>query len=133
MENIVDVIKALPGLLPLHGATYKEIDQAEAALGLHFAEDYEQYLVTFGAIVADGIELTGIANSAHRNVVNCTKKAWELNQNVNRKCYVLEDTGVDGIVIWQHVSGRVYATRPGGVPEKIAGSLCEYIQMRTNG
>lgn len=133
MENIVDVIKALPGLLPLHGATYEEIDRAEAELNLHFAEDYEQYLVTFGAIVADGIELTGIAKSAHRNVVNCTKKAKELNPNMDSKCYVLEDTGVDGIVIWQHVSGKVYATRPGAKPEKLAGSLCEYIQMRTNG
>ena len=62
MKNIVEIIGSLPDLLPLKPATSIQITDAELQLRISFANEYKEYLAAFGAIMADGIELTGIAN-----------------------------------------------------------------------
>lgn len=37
--------------------------------------------------------------------------------------YVIEETGIDGIVIWQDAEGNVYQNQ-----EKICSSLAEYVE-----
>lgn len=129
MSNLIlETIKNLPGLLPLKPATDKQITDAEIQLRVSFAEDYRIYLKEFGAILADGIELTGIAKSEHRNVVLLTRKERKLNSNVPNTMYVIENTCIDGIIIWQDTQGNVYKTQMDSKPEKIAGSLTEYIE-----
>lgn len=130
MNNIVETIKSLPNLLPLKAASNIEVQDAEIQLRVSFADEYKEYLSAFGAIMADGIELTGIAKSEHRNVVFVTKQEWNLNRNVPHSMYVIESTGVDGIVIWQKSSGEIYQTSPNISPKKIAESLDEYIIQR---
>ena len=107
MENIIQVVKSLPDLLPLKPATAIQIAEAELQLGVSFADEYKEYLASFGAIIADGIELSGIANSEYRNVVSLTKKEWELNPKMPRTMYVVENTCVDGIIIWQDINGVI--------------------------
>ncbi len=80
--------------------------------------------------MADGIELTGIAKSEHRNVVSLTQKERELNPKVPNTMYVVENTCVDGIMIWQDTEGVVYQTTPNTQPVKVASSLYEYISKR---
>lgn len=80
--------------------------------------------------MADGIELTGIAKSAHRNVVNQTKQERELNSKIPNSMYVVENTGVDGIIIWQDTNGGIYQSSPNTEPKKVAESLSEYISNR---
>lgn len=130
--KIVDVINSLPELLPLKGATAMQITDAELQLRVSFSSEYKEYLSVFGAIMADGIELSGIAKSEHRNVVSLTKQAWELNPKVPHTMYVIENTCVDGIVIWQDTTGSVYQTNPNSAPKKIGDSLKDYIVNRTN-
>lgn len=132
MAKIVDVINSLPNMLPLRPATEAQIADAEQQLGVPFSGEYKAYLSAFGAVMADGIELTGIAKAEHRNVVSITKKERELNPKVPNTMYVIENTGVDGIMIWQDASGSVYQTSPDSVPKKIATSLEEYIVERTH-
>lgn len=127
MTKIVNTIKKLPNLLPLKAASNTDIVDAELQLRINFPEEYKNYLSTFGAIIADGIELTGIAKSEHRNVVSVTKQEWVLNTNVPHTMYVVESAGVDGIIIWQDTNGVIYQTVPGGNPKKIAESLNGYI------
>lgn len=129
--KIVDVINSLPELLPLKAATAMQITDAELQLRMSFSNEYKEYLSTFGAIMADGIELSGIAKSEHRSVVALTKKEWELNPNVPHTMYVIENTCVDGIIIWQDTAGTVYQTNPNSAPKKIADSLKDYIVNRT--
>ena len=130
MTKIVKLINSLPNLLTLKPATAKEITEAEIRLGVGFAEDYKEYLATFGAIMAEGIELSGIAKSEHRNVVSLTKKERELNSKVPYNMYVIENTGVDGIIIWQDTNGTVYQTQPNIAPRPIAASLADYIEKQ---
>lgn len=131
MKTIVDVINSLPELLPLKAATSMQITDAELQLRVSFSNEYKEYLSTFGAIMADGLELSGIAKSEHRNVVSLTKKEWELNPKVPHTMYVVENTCIDGIIIWQDTDGRVFQTQPGVEPKQVADSLAEYISART--
>lgn len=131
MAKIVELINSLPDMLSLKPATEVQITDAELQLRVRFADEYKEYLAAFGAIMADGIELTGIAKSEHRNVVSLTKKERELNPKVPNTMYVIENTCVDGIIIWQDTAGVIYRTNPSAVPKKIAFSLEEYILKRT--
>lgn len=130
MSKIVEIINNLPDLLPLKPATDIDIKDAEIQLRVSFNEEYREYLLAFGAIMADGIELTGIAKSAHRNVVNQTKQERELNPKIPNNMYVVENTGVDGIVIWQETNGEIYQSSPNVEPKKVADSLLEYLSKR---
>lgn len=132
MVRIVELINSLPDMLPLNPATKIQITDAELQLRVRFSDEYKDYLTAFGAIMADGIELTGITKSEHRNVVSLTKKERELNPKVPNTMYVIENTCVDGIIIWQNTAGIIYQTMPNSAPKKIASSLREYILERTN-
>lgn len=130
MTITINTIQALPNLLPLKAASETEITGAELELRICFSDEYKKYLSTFGAIMADGIELTGIAKSDHRNVVPVTKQEWELNNAVPHTLYVIENTGIDGVIIWQDASGAIYQTSPNTQPKQIAKSLNDYIVDR---
>lgn len=130
MTKIIQAIKSLEDLLPLKPATEIQINDAEKQLGLKFSSEYRECLQEFGAIVADGIELSGIAKSEHRNVVSLTKREWELNPKIPHTMYVIENAGMDGIMVWQDTSGLIYQSRPFMEPKKIAESLAEYIRSK---
>ncbi len=127
MKKIIEVINNLPDLLPLKSASDTQITDAEIQLRVSFAEEYKDYLSEFGAIMADGIELSGIAKAEHRNVVALTKKERELNPKVPNTMYVIENTCVDGIIIWQDTKGDIYQTQPNMEPKKIADSMADYV------
>ena len=126
MESIVRMLKNQPNFYSLQGASEEEVRQAEQALGLSFAEDYRAYVLEYGAASFAGHELTGVCLSHRLNVVNATL--------LERKCsdvpgdwYVLEQTNIDGIVIWQTSDGSVFQTASGNNKREINGSLIEYV------
>lgn len=128
MSTIIDTINSLSNLLPLKSPSTKEIEAAELQLRLYFANDYKDYLANFGAIIADGIELTGITKSEYRNVTSVTLQEWKLNSNIPHTMYVIEQTGIDGIIIWQDSNGIVYQSSPNTKPKQICKSLNDYIK-----
>lgn len=130
MLNIINLIKSLPNLLRANPATTSQIIAAETELNLCFSDEYKKYLSTFGAIIAHGIELSGISKADHQNVITLTKREWELNPKVPLSMYVVENPCIDGIIIWQNADGKIYQSRPGKGPIQIANSLAEYITSR---
>ena len=130
MTAIINTIQALPDLMSLNPASNTDITDAELQLKVRFSNEYREYLSTFGAILADGIELTGLAKSEHRNVVSVTKQEWKLNKNVPHTMYAVESAGVDGIIIWQDTNGVIYQSSPDKLPNQIAMSLNDYIVDR---
>lgn len=75
-----------------------------------------------------GHELTGICKAARLNVVDVTQDERQYN-SVPVDWYVIEQTNIDGIVIWQTASGTIYETCPGSEADKICDSLEEYISL----
>ena len=120
----------MPNIITLKPASSADILSVELELALPLAADYKEYLLKFGAVLADDIELTGIAKSKHRNVILVTKREWEANNKIEHNMYVIENVGIDGIVVWQDGSGKVYESRPNYGATKIADSLVEYLETK---
>ena len=127
MVNIVDVLKGMPDYIGANGRSEEEILHAEKALGISFAEDYREYLAKIGLACFDGHELTGLTNTARLDVVSLTKEKREQFGDFVSSRYVVEETNIQGIVIWQDSTGTVYETAPNSKAKKIANSLSEYI------
>lgn len=130
MSKIIEVIDSLEDLLPLKKATKGDVENIEKELGLVLAEEYKEYLLNYGAIMADDIELTGVAKSKNRDVIQVTKREWEANEKVKHNLYVIENVGIDGIIIWQDETGKIYESTPNHEAKQIAGNLAEYIESK---
>ena len=130
MSKIVETIQNLENLIPLKPASIEDIENVEIELALPLAKDYKEYLLNFGAIMANDIELTGIAKSKNRNVVEVTKREWNLNRKIKHNLYVVENIGIDGIIIWQDSSGSIYESKPNYEAKKIANNFLEYIKSK---
>lgn len=131
MSKIIDVVKSLPKLACVGKISDVGIVDAELQLRLSFATEYKEYLAEFGAISAKRLELTGIISVEYCNVVSATKQAWEVNPQVPHTMYVVENTYVDGVIIWQDGQGAIYQSTPGTAPKQIASTLAEYLISRT--
>ncbi|NHM16219.1 cell wall assembly/cell proliferation coordinating protein, KNR4-like protein [Eggerthellaceae bacterium zg-887] len=127
MNSVVETMRLLPDFYPAKGASAEDIDIAEERLKLTFSDEYREYIKAFGDASANGHELTGISDSARIDVVSVTLAERARNPGVPTELYVVEQTHVDRIAIWQDAHGSIYQTIPGGKPEKIYESLSAYI------
>jgi hypothetical protein len=84
-------------------------------------------LKEIGLACFDGHELTGLTKTARLNVVSVTKEQRERFGKDTSSWYVVEETNIYGIVIWQGSDATVYETSPTSNAKKIANSLSEYI------
>lgn len=125
--SFVEIIKMRPDYIGANGRTEAEIVEAENELGITFAGDYREYLREIGLAFFDSHELTGLTNTVRLNVVSVTKEQQKQLAEIHTSWYVVEEAGIDGIVIWQDADGIVYKTAPNSKAEKIANSLAEYI------
>lgn len=130
MSKIIDVISGLKNLLPLKPATTEMIEDIEIELALPLAEEYKEYLLKYGAIIADNVELTGVAKSKNRDVVQVTQREWTANSKIKHNLYVVENIGIEGIIIWQDGSGKIFESRPNNAAKQIANSLAEYLESK---
>lgn len=129
MEDILKLMQNQPELYVMESASEEEIIQAETALGLRFAADYRKYTAAFGAASLATHELTGVCKSNRLNVVDVTIKERSKTK-VSDQWYVLEQTNIDSIVIWQSNTGEIYQANPDGVNKKIAETLIEYLHLK---
>lgn len=128
MSNIVEILRASDELIAGKGASNEQIEAAAKALGVTFAEDYRLYLQEFGLAYVSGHELTGIGIIPRNDVVSVTLEKRKLPhvKPIPENWYVLEDTNIDGIVIWQASNGCVFMESPGMI-KQICTSITEYI------
>ena len=127
MSSITSVLKSFSDLLALSPVQESEITKAETKLSLTFAPEYREYLSEFGAVAVNGHELTGILKSERLNIVSVTTREWGLNPQVPQEMYVVENPAIDGVIIWQDESGKVFQSSPKSAPKAIANSLLEYL------
>ncbi len=127
MKNIFEGIADV-----LHGNGVSEADicDAEKKLGVQFAEDYRKYLSDYGIAAANGHELTGITRSSRVNVVYVTeneRKVCDLQDIHNM--YVVEQAGIDGIIIWQSSDGKIWETVPYGKLKFVCDGLADLLKI----
>lgn len=126
--DIIDVINSLEEMISTGGVSAEEILKAEKELGVTFSEEYKKALAEFGSVLAEEIELVGLAKSQNRNTVIVTKRERGCNSLVPDHLYVVENLGIEGVIIWQDEKGAIYQSSPNKEPEKLYASLAEYIQ-----
>jgi hypothetical protein len=125
MNDIISTIDGLEGLVSLRGASKETIIASEQRLGVGFAEDYTAYLEKYGVISARHIELTGIIDSNRLNVVDVTLEERQQNQ-LPQDLYVIEDSGIEGILIVQNRNGEIFEWQNRRV-KKLYGNLSDYL------
>lgn len=128
--NILSIIEKLPEMQYFFSASEEDVFKAEKELNLVFADEYKKYLLAFGAVQSDIIAISGIIDDYDYNVVNLTKRLKLSNKNIPDNFYVIEDVGVDGLVIWQSSDGTIYQSIPNSKPVKIFGSLSEFLNYQ---
>lgn len=111
----------------------EEIAAAEKELGLSFASDYRTFLSNIGACICLGHEIKGVTDNANLDVISATKEMRERFELVPHSWYVVEDTHIDGIIIFQDKSGNVYQMAPGTSACKIAYNLESYLSENMSG
>jgi hypothetical protein len=130
--KFTEAIKLMPSYIGSKGRSEEEIKQAEKVLDIYFAKDYRKYLEEIGLACFDGHEFTGLTDTTRLNVMEVTKEYREQLGDEVSSWYVIEEVGMDGIIIWQTPDGIIYGTTPSSKTVKIADSLFEYIFKRTN-
>ena len=128
MADNIKVLKKMEDFDSLDGVSMEEIASAEADLDLNFALDYKKYLLEFGLASADGHEFTGLVKSARLNVVDVTIKLKKKFKDAPVDAYVIEELGVDDIVIFQTSDGSIYKAAPKTQFIKVADSFAEYLE-----
>ena len=126
MSQFVKELKRFEDFMQLGGVSNEEIKNAEDRLGVKFAKEYKEYLKECGVATADGHEYTGICKSNRLDVVLVTEKERSVELEISDTAYVVEQTHIDGIVIWQTTDGTIYQSQ-GNSYKKINNSLVEYI------
>ena len=113
-----------------HGkpALFQEIQKAEIKLGISFSEEFRDYLLTYGFASIDGHEFTGLGCIPYLNVVDVTLDEQKYNPNIPHSWYVIEETHIDGIIIWQDATGSIYQSKQLLSGIKIADSFESYIR-----
>ena len=126
--SIIKIIEGLSRLRSLTPMTEQDIDEAEKTLELNFANEYRIYTKKFGAISANGLELTGVVSAPRLNVVNVTTSEKTLNDNIPDDMYVIENTGIEGVLMLQNNKGEIFSIATNSEPIKKFNSLAEYLQ-----
>ena len=129
MNSIVKIMSEMEMFIFSGAVDENAIRAAEDKLGVKFADEYKVYVSTFGTASYYRHELTGICEGdASINVVDVTLEERAFFQNIPQEWYVIEQTHVDGIVIWQDEKGTIYKATPQSTI-KIYDSLKEYISV----
>lgn len=128
--DIIKIINSLEDVISTGAATTEEIRNAEKELNVNFSEEYRKVLAEFGSVLSEEIELVGITKSQNRNVVIVTKREREYNLLIPENLYVVENLGIEGVIIWQNEKGEIFQSMSNNAPQKICNSLAEYIKER---
>ena len=133
MSAITDAFASRTFFLHSKGVSPEQISQAERELGLLFSGEYREYLSLYGIAAFDGHELTGITSSDRLNVVSVTSKAKKRYPDLPANLYVIEELGVEELIIWQSTDGKIFGCAPNYKLEKICDSLRDYIANKLPG
>ena len=127
MSKLVEAFEAKHNLLFGNGASDEIIEDAENQLGVTFSDEYKEYLQKYGIAAYSGHELTGISKTARLNVVDVTRVERERNKDIPDNLYVIEQTNVEDIVVWQSSEGTIYYSSPNKPITLLFESLEDYI------
>lgn len=124
---LINYVNNNPDCITGKGADEQSITQAEEKLGITFSAEYHDLLAHFGMLIIGSHEINGFSKTDRLSVVANTLSARAKDPVFPTTMYVIEDLGIDKILILQASDGTIYEYVPGASPKKIFPSLNEYI------
>lgn len=128
MSEIIEKIKGISKLYHATGCTTRQLKEAQKTLDLIFPEEFVDYVKEYGAISFYGTEWTGLNVDGYLNVVEVTQQERELNEDFPTDCFVIENQGIDGLIIIVNEKGKVFSLQY-GKKEALCESLTAYLDM----
>ncbi|MBR1529767.1 MAG: SMI1/KNR4 family protein [Oscillospiraceae bacterium] len=125
MSEIVEFIRRTESVDTFSGCTDEQVTEAQKALNMTFPEEFVSYVKAFGAIAFFDAEWTGLNTESYQNVVEVTLSKREL-AGLPEGYFVLENLGIDGILIIVDQNGTVFEFQHGTI-QKINNSILEYL------
>ena len=110
-------------------AEISTIRDAEKELSLSFSSDYIEFLHNIGACICFEHEINGLTDTNILNVISLTKEQKALYPQTSSSWYAIEDTHMDGMIIWQDSNGCIYQAAPNDPPKKIASCLSDLLNI----
>ncbi|MBP9583283.1 MAG: SMI1/KNR4 family protein [Ignavibacterium sp.] len=129
MSNIFEEINKKQKMFKTKPVNEDAIKEAEIKLGRAFSDEYKNYLLQFGAISFSSTELTGLNIEKYANVVDVTLKEIEINEEFPKDCIVLENIGVEGILILINSKDQVFEWKNNSAI-KIHENMAEYLRTK---
>lgn len=129
--KLIECIKKDNSCVVSKGVSEEVIYDAEDSLNLKFSNEYRAVLKEYGTILVNSHEIVGLGSSKRLDVVYNTLTERTISQDFPSDQYVIEETGMDGIVITQDNTGTIYQYLQDSPLIKIADSLLEYL-YKTN-
>ena len=130
MKTIIDEIAGHCKVYKGTGVSDEVIASAEQQLGLTFPSEYKTYLKECGVLSFASHEITGLGISGYLNVVEATKTERKLGGAFPEDCILVENIGVDGILVIMDTDGCVFSYQ-NGHKSVIAESFCDYVMGLT--
>ena len=127
MSKLLYRIQQSEGFAAIGPVDDSKISEAEMKLNLSFAEDYKEYVQTFGAATFSARELTGICSGGPQDVVLATKRAREFFPKFPTDAYVIEEMLIDHVMMIQNGEGSIFCYGPHDSGEEVASGLTEYL------
>lgn len=127
MKNLLEEIAKKTKIYQGKGVSADEIAKAEKSLALSFSDEYKDYLKEAGFLSFFSHEFTGLGSEGYLNVVEATKSERELDKDFPSDCILLENVGIDGLMILHDASGAVYSYA-NGKKTKISDSLFGFLK-----
>lgn len=107
MDKLKETLEQKYSVFTLKPATKELISAAEKELGFSFPAEYKEYLETYGCLSFSSHEITGLGADGYLNVVQATIDERRLNSSFPKDCFLIENLGIDGILILQNTSGEI--------------------------
>ena len=126
MSNLFENVKSK--LYHGTGVSVDAVIEAENRLGIRFHEEYRNYLLEYGVVSFGSHEFLGLGGDAYLDIVQETLQERVNNQIFPRNCYVIENLGIDGILILQGEEGEIFEWSNGAL-KRICNSMRGYIDL----
>lgn len=127
MNKTIEVFSKIKGLKLLGGCSEEELQAAEKKLNLVFPEEYKNYLMEYGTVRFNGVELCGLNVAGYLNVVDATEQEKSVNNLFPNKMFVVEDLGIDAKLIVGDERGNIYLLQR-DKKRLICSSFLEYVE-----
>lgn len=108
------------------GVSAEEITAAEQQLGMEFPKTYREILAEFGNLEIGSDEIFGLGVEGYLNVVETTLEERELAKGELDQYIVIQNLGIDGILIVVDENDNVFEYKSGEF-KNLLSSTAEYI------